>query len=83
MRRLRSPASSYCTVSGRDSSDWDVWAFKAKLRLTSGMPCWGLEVSTARTEAFKSNVDSICRWNRCRLRIPRPQCVAQHEGGVR
>src|SRR5215471_18526396 len=24
MRRSRSPASSYCTASGRDSSDWDV-----------------------------------------------------------
>src|SRR5262249_1234027 len=24
MRRSRSPASSYCTASARDSSDWDV-----------------------------------------------------------
>ena len=25
-----------------------VWAFKASLRLRSGTPCWGLEVSTAQ-----------------------------------
>src|SRR5262249_48595615 len=48
MRRSRSPASSYSTASGRDSSDWDVWAFKAKLRLRSEMWCLGLEVSAAQ-----------------------------------
>src|ERR1700730_18228426 len=49
MRRSRSPASSYCTASARDSSHWDVWAFRAKLRLKSGMPCLGLEFSMAQT----------------------------------
>src|SRR5262249_62255876 len=47
MRRSRSPASSYCIASGRDSSHWDVWAFKASLRLRFGTRCLGLEVSTA------------------------------------
>src|SRR5882762_4451358 len=42
---MRSPASSYCIASERDSSDWDVLAFKASLRLRSGTPCLGLEVS--------------------------------------
>src|SRR6267142_5548721 len=49
MRRSRSPASSYCTASGRDSSDWDVWAFRAKLHLRSGTPCLVLEFSMAQT----------------------------------
>src|ERR1700730_13380728 len=49
MRRSRSPASSYCNASARDSSHWDVWAFRAKLRLKSGMPCLGLEFSMAQT----------------------------------
>src|SRR5215470_5820352 len=47
MRRSRKPASSYCIASGRDSSHWDVWAFKASLRLRFGTRCLGLEVSTA------------------------------------
>jgi hypothetical protein len=41
----RSPASSYCIASGRDSSDWVVWTFKASPRLRSGTPCLGPEVS--------------------------------------
>src|SRR5882724_7889978 len=49
MRRSRSPASSYCTASGRDGSDWDVWAFRAKLHLRSGTPCLVLEFSMAQT----------------------------------
>ena len=49
MRQSRSPASSYCIASGRDSSDWDVWAFRVKPRLKSGMPYLGLEFSTAQT----------------------------------
>jgi hypothetical protein len=48
MRRSRSPASSYCNASERDSSHWDVWAFRVKPRLRSGMPCLGLEFSTAQ-----------------------------------
>src|SRR6267143_6804291 len=48
MRRSRSPASSYCSASGRDNSDWDVWAFKVKLRLRSGTPYLALEVSAAQ-----------------------------------
>src|SRR6267143_2105640 len=48
MRRSRSPASSYCGASGRDNSDWDVWAFKVKLRLRSGTPYLALEVSAAQ-----------------------------------
>src|SRR6266404_8159761 len=48
MRRSRSPASSCCTASGRDSSDWDVWAFKAPLHLQSGTRCFGPEVCTAK-----------------------------------
>src|ERR1700730_14324008 len=48
-RRSRSPASSYCTAAGRDSSDWDVWAFRAKLHLRSGTPCLVLEFSMAQT----------------------------------
>src|ERR1700730_668612 len=51
MRRSRSLVSSYCTASGRDSSDWDVWLFRAKPRLRSGTPCLGLEFSMARTAA--------------------------------
>ena len=42
------PVSSYCTASGGDSSDWDVRAFKAKLRLRSRTPFLALEVSTAQ-----------------------------------
>ena len=42
------PASSYYTASARDSSDWDVWAFKAKLHLQSGTRCFGPEVCTAK-----------------------------------
>src|SRR6476620_2666377 len=49
MRRSRSPVSSYCTASGKDSSDWDVWAFRVKPRLRSGMSCLGLEFSMAQT----------------------------------
>jgi hypothetical protein len=48
MRRSRSPASSLCSASGRDSLDWEGWAFKAKLRLRSGTPCWGLELFTVQ-----------------------------------
>src|SRR5467141_2184369 len=48
MRRSRSPASSYCSASGRDNSDWDVWAFKVKLRLRSGTPYLALEVSAVQ-----------------------------------
>src|SRR6266446_8971922 len=48
MRRSRLPASSYCSASERDNSDWDGWAFKASLRLRAGTPCLGLEVSTAQ-----------------------------------
>src|SRR6266446_527440 len=48
MRRSQSPASSCCTASGRDSSDWDVWAFKVELRLQSGTRCLGPEVCTAK-----------------------------------
>src|SRR6267154_1763850 len=48
MPRSRSPASSYCTASARDRSDWDVWAFKAKLHLQSGTRCFGPEVCTAK-----------------------------------
>ena len=44
----RSPASSYCTASARDNSDWDVWASKVDLRLQCGMPCSKLEVSTVQ-----------------------------------
>src|ERR1700680_5234340 len=50
MRRSRSPASSCCTASGRDSSDWDVWAFKAELHLQSGMRCFRPEVCTAKQQ---------------------------------
>src|SRR5882724_4275513 len=32
------PVSSYCTASGGDSSDWDVRAFKAKLRQRARWP---------------------------------------------
>ena len=32
----------------KGNSDWDVWAFRAKLRLRSGTPCLGLEFSMAR-----------------------------------
>src|ERR1700730_5620655 len=59
MRRSQSPASNYCIASGRDSSDWDVWAFRAKLRLRSGMRCSGLEVSTAQRESVLL-VTAIC-----------------------
>src|SRR3984893_17010889 len=59
MRRSRSPASSYCTASARDSSHWDVWAFRVKPRLKSGMPCLGLEFSMAQTGAFFL-VTAIC-----------------------
>src|ERR1700680_3944468 len=50
MRRSRSPASSCCTASGRDSSDWDVWAFKAKLHPQSGTRCFRPEVCTAKQQ---------------------------------
>src|SRR6202047_2514650 len=59
MPRSPSPASSCCTVSGRDSSDWDVWAFRVKPRLRSGMPCLGLEFSMAQTGRFLL-VTAIC-----------------------
>src|ERR1700737_2006260 len=59
MPRTPSPASSCCTVSGRDSSDWDVWAFRVKPRLRSGMPCLGLEFSMAQTGRFLL-VTAIC-----------------------
>src|SRR5260370_9624468 len=59
MRRSRSLASSYCSASARDNSDWDVWAFKAKLRRRSGTRCLGLEVSTVKREAFLL-VTAIC-----------------------
>src|SRR5260221_8960019 len=52
MRRSRSPASSCCIASARDSSDWDVWAFKAELRLQSGTRCLGLDVCAAQQGAF-------------------------------
>src|ERR1700738_3170764 len=42
-----------CTASGGDSSDWDVRAFKAKLRLRSGTPFLALEVSTAQKGSGK------------------------------
>jgi len=35
-------------ASGRDSSDWDVCAFKAKLRLRSGTPCLELKFFMAQ-----------------------------------
>jgi hypothetical protein len=50
--RIRAPASSYCTASGRDCSDWNVWGAGAKLRLRSGTPCLRLEVSTAQGKRF-------------------------------
>jgi hypothetical protein len=61
--RIRAPTSSYCTASGRDSSDWksggqaapedgNVWGSGAKLRLRSGTPCLRLEVSTAQGKRF-------------------------------
>src|ERR1700730_12949636 len=59
MRRSRSPASSYCTASGRDSSDWDVWAFKAELRLRFGTPCWGLEFFMAQ-QGKRFALTAIC-----------------------
>src|SRR5260370_20717096 len=59
MRRSRSLASSYCSASARDNSDWDVWAFKAKLRRRSGTRCLGLEVSTVKREACLL-VTAIC-----------------------
>src|SRR6267142_3707087 len=59
MRRSRSLASSYCSASARDNSDWDVWAFRAKLRRRSGTRCLGLEVSTVKREAFLL-VTAIC-----------------------
>src|SRR5439155_22894806 len=40
MQRSRSPASSCCTAFGRDSSNCDVSAFKIKLHLQSGTPCF-------------------------------------------
>jgi hypothetical protein len=52
IKRIRAPASSYCTASGRDSSDWNVWGSGAKLRLRSGTPCLRLEVSTAQGKRF-------------------------------
>src|SRR5262249_43376961 len=52
MRRSRSPASSNCTASRRDSSDWDVSAFKASRRLRSGTPCWDLRSPQRKSEAF-------------------------------
>jgi hypothetical protein len=48
----RSPAGDpepwYPARDPRDSSDWDVWAFKAKLHLQSGTRCFGPEVCTAK-----------------------------------
>ena len=49
------PVSSYCTASGGDSSDWDVRAFKAKLRLRSGTPFWRLKSPRRKREAFCSS----------------------------
>src|SRR5215471_15524632 len=60
MRRSRSPALSYCTASGRDSSDWDVWAVKAGLRLRFGTRYLGLEVSTAARGSVFLFVAAIC-----------------------
>ena len=48
MRRSRWPASSWCTESARNSSGYDVLAFKAKLRLQSGTQCSGPEGGTAQ-----------------------------------
>src|SRR5712675_1978406 len=50
MRRSRSPASSCYTASARDSSHWDVWAFKAELHLQSGTRCFRPEVCTAKQQ---------------------------------
>src|SRR6516164_5787945 len=47
MRRSRSPASSCCIAFGRDSSDWDVSAFKIELHLQSGTSCFGPEFRAA------------------------------------
>ena len=47
MRRSRSPASSCCIAFGRDSSDWDVSAFKIELHLQSGTRCFGPEFRAA------------------------------------
>jgi hypothetical protein len=48
MQKLRSLASSCCSASGRNSSDWDVWASKAELHLRSGTQCFGPEVCMAK-----------------------------------
>src|SRR5712671_3452417 len=48
MQRSLSPASSCCTASERDSSDWEVWAFKAELHLRSGERCLRTEVCAAK-----------------------------------
>ena len=58
------PVSSYCTASGGDSSDWDVRAFKAKLRLRSRTPFLALEVSTAQKGSVLL-VTAICTKARC------------------
>src|SRR5215468_4733626 len=42
MRRSRSPASSYCTAPGRDSSDWDVGR-SAVIRFAPDSPLEGTE----------------------------------------
>jgi hypothetical protein len=49
----------YCIASGRDSSDWVVWTFKASPRLRSGTPCLGPEVSKVQREPFLL-VTAIC-----------------------
>src|SRR5713101_7123964 len=48
MRRSPLPASSCCTASARDSSDWGVWVFKTERHLQSGTRCFGPEVYTAQ-----------------------------------
>src|SRR6516225_5331576 len=68
MRRSRSPASSCCIAFGRDSSDWDVSAFKIELHLQSGTRCFGPDFCAA-TQRLSARV-AYLHQNPCRDQFP-------------
>ena len=75
MRRSRSPASSCCIAFGRDSSDWDVSAFKIELLLQSGTRCFGPEFRAA-TQRLSARVGYLHQSQTERVQVPLTEAVS-------